>query len=114
MIHALKVDKKYFGDIACGRKTFEIRKNDRNYQEMDLLALNEYDAETKQYTGYSCLVYVDYILTDAPYVPDGYVAMSIKPCVCRRMTDPEPEEPLFANRRECAVPFAPVEVWHCG
>ena len=111
MIHALKVDKKYFWTIACGQKTFEIRKNDRNYKVGDLLALNEYDVETEQYTWKSCLVYVDYILTDAPYVPDGYVAMSIKPCLCRRMTDPESLG--LVDRREYAVPFAPVEVWHC-
>lgn len=110
MIHALKEDQKYFGEVACGRKTFEIRKDDRDFREGDLLALNEYDAQTEQYTGYSCLVYVDYILKDAPYVPKGYVAMSIKPCVCKRITDPESCHHL--NCREYAVPLAPVEVWH--
>ncbi|MBQ7089135.1 MAG: DUF3850 domain-containing protein [Clostridia bacterium] len=109
MIHALKVDQKYFGEIICGRKTFEIRKEDRDFREGDLLALNEYEAETKQYTGYSCLVYVDYILRDAPYVPCGYVAMSIKPCVCKRIT--EPESCHNVDCKEYAVPLAPGDPW---
>lgn len=45
----------------------------------DLLALNEYDLGKKEYTGNSCLVYIDYILNDNEYCKEGYVVMSIKP-----------------------------------
>ena len=35
MIHSLKIDQIYFDVVANGRKTYEIRLNDRNYQEGD-------------------------------------------------------------------------------
>lgn len=88
MIHELKLLPRYFADVLSGKKTFEIRKNDRPFSEDDLLALNEYDADNKYYTGNSCLVYVDYILDDANYCKDGYVVMSIKPCVVHRVGRP--------------------------
>ena len=31
MIHQLKIESKYFEDIASGKKTFEVRNNDRNF-----------------------------------------------------------------------------------
>lgn len=79
MIHQLKLQTTYFSDVLSGKKTFEIRKNDRGFQVNDFLALNEFDAETERYTGRSCLVYVDYILDDVGYNKVGYVTMSIKP-----------------------------------
>jgi hypothetical protein len=80
MIHALKQMPGYYDDVISGKKTFEVRKNDRPYKEGDLLALNEYDSENG-YTGRSCLVYIDYILNDSEYCKDGYIVMSIKPCL---------------------------------
>lgn len=76
MIHALKILPNYFEDVISGRKTFEIRKNDRDYKVGDLLALNEWTGET--YTGRSCLVTVDYIIDDKDFCKEGYVIMSIK------------------------------------
>lgn len=78
MIHAVKQAPEYFEDVINGRKTFEVRKNDRDYREGDLLALNEYGANG--YTGRCCLVKIDYILNDERYCRDGYITMSIKPC----------------------------------
>ena len=88
MIHALKQLPPYFTDVLSGEKTFEVRIADRPYRKGDLLALNEYDAESQSYTGRSCLVYVDYILSDPEYVKNGYVIMSIKPCDVCRFTAP--------------------------
>lgn len=79
MIHELKQLPCYFDDVISGKKTFEVRKADRHYQVGDLLALNEYDSGKKEYTGNSCLVYVDYILNDNEYCKEGYVVMGIKP-----------------------------------
>lgn len=79
MIHSLKTHKQYFRAVISGMKTFEIRKNDRDFKIGDFLALNEYDAEDECYTGNSCLVYVDYILNDNKYCKTDYVVMSIKP-----------------------------------
>lgn len=79
MIHALKTLPEYFDAVLSGRKTFEIRRNDRDYNEGDYLALNEWDGEV--YTGRSCMVQIDYILYNSDFLEPGYVALSIKPCV---------------------------------
>jgi len=40
-IHELKTDPSVFQQTWEGRKTFEIRKNDRDYQSGDVLILRE-------------------------------------------------------------------------
>ena len=88
MIHALKQETQFFEDVVNGRKLFEVRKNDRNYKVMDLIALNEWDPDKNQYTGRSCLVYIDYIFDDEMYVKESYVVMTIKPCIVELKTSP--------------------------
>ena len=39
MNHILDIQDKYFNDIKIGIKTFEIRRNNRNYQVNDVLTL---------------------------------------------------------------------------
>lgn len=54
MIHKLKILPEFFPLVEKGKKRFELRKNDRNYQEDDILLLQEYfDGE---YTGRQCVV----------------------------------------------------------
>lgn len=36
-LHELKIKHKYFVDVVEGKKTFELRKNDRDYQVDDLI-----------------------------------------------------------------------------
>lgn len=36
-LHELKIKRKYFDAILEGKKTFELRKNDRDYQVGDLI-----------------------------------------------------------------------------
>lgn len=88
MIHELKTLPQYFNAVVSGEKSFEVRKLDRPFHKGDLLALNEFDAETKCYTGNSCLVYIDYILTDSEYVKSGYAILGIKPCSVQRYKMP--------------------------
>lgn len=99
MIHALKQAPEYFEAVLNGRKTFEVRQNDRDYREGDLLALNEYSKNG--YTGRCCLVKIDYILNDEKYCRDGYITMSIKPC-CVGIADGYQVE---YNRNIFAVPL---------
>lgn len=80
MIHALKILPEHFVSVIEGKKQFEVRKLDRPFQEGDLLALNEWDAEMERYTGRSCLVYIDYTLNDEAYCKEGYGVLGIKPC----------------------------------
>lgn len=86
MIHQLKIASNYFDDIVAGRKTFEVRKNDRDFHVGDFLALNEltpHECNEKHEhleTGRSVLMYVHYILDDPAYVKEGYVIMGIEAC----------------------------------
>lgn len=88
MIHELKTVQPYFDDVISGRKSFEVRKFDRPFHVGDLLALNEFNAAMKCYTGNSCLCYIDYILNEAEYVKSGYVILGIKPCAVMKFTEP--------------------------
>jgi hypothetical protein len=40
--HILKCDSPFWGDVARGDKTFEIRKNDRNFRLGDTLCLRDW------------------------------------------------------------------------
>lgn len=106
MIHELKILPQYFADVISGNKTFEIRKFDRPFHKGDLLALNEFDAGRKCYTGNSCLVYIDYILDDEEYCKKGFVVMSIKPCTVWRHDRPYNECKLT---KDYSVPYATRE-----
>lgn len=79
MIHELKTWPKYFKRVYFGEKTFEIRKDDRDYQPGDVLQLKEYDPETKEYTGRQTFATVTYLLPGGQFgIEEGYVVMSIK------------------------------------
>jgi hypothetical protein len=106
MIHELKILPNFFADVISGKKTFEIRKFDRPFHKGDMLALNEYDAERKCYTGNSCLVYIDYILDDKEYCKQGYVVMAIKPCYTMKADRPYNPNKLCADY---GVPYATTE-----
>ena len=102
MIHELKILPKYFNDIISGKKSFEIRKKERDYKCGDLLALNEYDDKKKAYTGCSCLVYIDYIIDDPKYCKENFVVMGIKPikiehykCPCHSLQITQKTESKF-------------------
>lgn len=59
--HKLKIDPKYFEDVRLGKKTFEIRENDRNFHVGDKLLLCEYDLDKKEYTGNQLTATITYI-----------------------------------------------------
>lgn len=77
--HELKICNEHFEDIWNGVKTFEIRRNDRNFQVGDELCLKEFNPETEKYTGSICHVKVKYILKGGHFgLKKGYVIMSIE------------------------------------
>lgn len=79
MIHALKTKTEYFEAVRNGDKTFEVRKNDRQFAVGDFLALNEVN-EDGLYSGKALLVEVTYILNNPEYCKEDYVVMSIGKC----------------------------------
>lgn len=77
MTHELKLHPKYYKDVELVLKKVEIRKNDRNYQERDILILNEYDPVTEKYTGNQVKRKVDYVLKDVAGLEPDYVVLQI-------------------------------------
>lgn len=99
--HELKCWPTYFQEVYQGRKTFEVRLNDRNYQMLDRLRLREFDpdavdpdlpgAAAGRYTGREITLMVGYILhgvadpvlgtMEAAHsgVSPGYVVLSLVP-----------------------------------
>lgn len=72
-VHDLKIDCCFFSDVTSGRKTFEIRSDDRGFEEGDFLNLKEWTGS--KYTGLSHQVKVVYITNYAQQ--RGYVVMGI-------------------------------------
>ncbi|TGE36869.1 DUF3850 domain-containing protein [Desulfosporosinus fructosivorans] len=76
--HYLKTHPEFFQDVKKRKKKFEIRFNDRDYQTGEILILQEFDPKTDDYTGASDItVLVTYSLSGSPFLPDGYICMSI-------------------------------------
>ena len=88
MKHYLKTVSPHFEDVDEGRKTFEVRFDDRKYKVGDILVLQHYIPPVKNFnddvikygsfTGRQIAVRVTHILKDPKYVKHGYVIMSIK------------------------------------
>lgn len=79
-IHNLKCWPEYFEAIAQGRKTFEIRYDDRAYETGDVLFLREYSPFDKTYSGREIQVQVEYMQTWRGFgLLPGWVVMAIRP-----------------------------------
>lgn len=79
MVHDLKCWPQFFGSVANGSKTFEVRRNDRPFSIGDYLRLREWST-AEGYTGFEAVVAVTYILGGAMFgVEPGYVVMAIRP-----------------------------------
>lgn len=85
--HELKTDPWPYDAVAAGIKTFEIRRNDRDYQvgENLLLKKTQYPGAAMRagkplvYTGDECVVEVTHIMEGPAYgLADGWVIMSFK------------------------------------
>ena len=86
--HELKTDPKVFDDVVSGKKTFEIRKNDRNFCIGDVLKLRKTKRSGAAMAMGAPLEYLDApfyaLVTNIMYGPvygleAGWVIMSIKP-----------------------------------
>lgn len=80
MTHNLKTWKPFFQDVLSGIKTFELRKNDRNYQVGDFLQLMEVDPDNDLApTGRNTTVEIIYMLSGERWgLQPGYVVLGIK------------------------------------
>lgn len=77
-LHELKTVQPFFDDVLHERKSFEIRKNDRDFKVGDILKLMEY-VDGKE-TGNCSFNSITYILKDVPEygLKEGYVILGIR------------------------------------
>ena len=83
MIHQVKCEHQFFEDVIRGNKLFEVRKNDRNYQVGDYLAMNELTEDKTGYTRRSAMFVIDYVLKyeNIPLALSyDYVVLGLRPC----------------------------------
>lgn len=77
--HHLKTWPKYFQAILDWQKTFEIRVNDRGFKEKDTLILEEYEPESKQYTGRWKAFVIGFMVEGEFGLAPGVCCMSLLP-----------------------------------
>lgn len=74
-VHDVKLGTTFFDDVKTGRKTFELRKNDRGYKEGDTIVLHEYKDGTT--TGRTIEKKIVYMLEDSTGLEDGYCILGL-------------------------------------
>lgn len=84
MLHELKIEKQFADAVLDGRKTFEVRKNDRGFKAGDLVRFMVVEqgvateAVCKGHPLNRAVYRVTYVLSGWG-INDGYVAFSIVP-----------------------------------
>jgi hypothetical protein len=73
--HELKCWPEFFEDVFTGQKSFEIRRNDCNYQVGDVLVLKEWQPDARSFTGREIRVRVTYLTDFAQQF--GHVVMAV-------------------------------------
>ena len=82
--HCLKTWPPLFEDVLRNKKTFEYRKNDRNFHPGDAILLQEYDPQhiADPYTGKVIEILVLNVWSggrkEIPGLPENYCIMQIK------------------------------------
>lgn len=74
-VHDVKLGTTFFDDVKTGRKTFELRKNDRGYKEGDTIVMHEYNDGTT--TGRTIEKKIVYMLEDFTGLEDGYCILGL-------------------------------------
>ncbi len=77
MEHRLKIMPEFYQAVADGRKTFELRKDDRGFSVGDGLILSEWDGNDFTGREYRCVI--DYLLKDYDGLCPGYAILGIVP-----------------------------------
>jgi hypothetical protein len=89
MIHQIKCWPEFFRALKDGRKTFDARKNDRNYQVGDQVIQNEWTpadglhSELGEYSGRTLRFVVTYILKGSEQnnltgVQEGFCVLALQ------------------------------------
>ena len=79
-VHELKIVPEYFRAVKEGKKTFEIRKNERNFKVGEYIDLREYSGD-KGYTGNRLCLKIVYMIESDCFpqgLKDGYCVLGIE------------------------------------
>lgn len=77
--HRLKTWPEYFADVAAERKPFEVRRNDRDFREGDLLDLVEFEPQTGRESGKIVTRRAGYILRGPGFgIEAGYCVIGLE------------------------------------
>ena len=82
MLHQLKIKQCYLIHILEGRKAFEVRKNDRDFQAGDTIRfLPIADVDYSVYATFPHVpdYRIDYVLSDFCGLQQGYVVLGLAP-----------------------------------
>jgi len=82
MLHQLKIKQCYLCHILEGIKTFEVRKNDRDFQVGDIIRFLPLDDENYDAYGIASPIpeyKINYILSDFSGLQQSHVCMAITP-----------------------------------
>jgi hypothetical protein len=114
MIHELKIGKPYFEAIVDGRKTFELRYNDRGYNTGDIIKFTVMDGIydcTYNYTKNNiCINYKITYLISGSWLKENFVAFSIVP-VKEHNHDNQTDSEAKQEREEVARELDKVVNW---
>ena len=77
-VHDKKLIDSYFEDVWNGLKTFELRKNDCDYQVGDYMVLREFLPTLKAYSGKVIMSRITYKLQGYTGLQDGYCILGIQ------------------------------------
>ena len=79
MLYELKAWPEFFEPVLSGAKTFELRKDDRGFNEGDVLLLREFIVSEQRYTGRECRRMIVYKLPfgQVPGLKKGFCILSL-------------------------------------
>lgn len=75
--HELKTWPAWFELVASHAKTFEVRRDDREFEQGDRVNLREYDPVTHEYSGREAHGMIGFVLRGAMGIEPGYCVMSV-------------------------------------
>ncbi|WP_373220903.1 ParB/RepB/Spo0J family partition protein [Mediterraneibacter gnavus] len=74
--HEVKLASMFYDDVASGKKTFELRKNDRGYKVGDILHMLEF--KNGKHTGRTIKADIVYMLEEYTGLAEDYCILGIK------------------------------------
>lgn len=84
-VHELKIYPVFFEDVRFAKKTFDLRKNDRNFGVGDQIIFHEFNPDgefedyerERGYTGHHFIARITYILSNFDGLLDSYCILGL-------------------------------------